>query len=443
MSPTILPTTSASPSTRWSSDAPASSRGDRPDRPASCSAWRSRPRCCCSWPPRSGSWARSADPAPPALVSTYHGGPARTGVMPGPAPEGWPQVAEDGTVGMKGAFGTWGPAVVNGLVITGDQSGNVTATDLASRTMAWTVKVGAPINSAPTVAGDLVLVGDDAGILHALRLTDRSEAWHWVAPSGAPIHGAPAVLGDVVVVASLAGDLAALDVATGARRWETEVGGGIGRAIAAADGLVYVGVGGSTPADDGSLQARDIATGALRWSQPLQPGDTATPAVADGRVFVAGGLDARPGAPHALYAFDAVTGEPAWSAPWTSDTGGSLYIDSVADGMVMVGSSDGRLLALDAATGTVRWHLDDVGPALSPNGGFVGGTLYAAVGEQRILAVDARTGAPIWAIAVKGEPSAPTIVDGHVLVVTTLGKLVWIDGGGPAQTLDPLPSSGD
>src|SRR6478735_7816624 len=61
----------------------------------------------------------SRDQAPPALVSTYHGGPARTGIQPGPAPEGWPQIAEGGAVSMQGPFGTWGPAVVDGLVLTG------------------------------------------------------------------------------------------------------------------------------------------------------------------------------------------------------------------------------------------------------------------------------------------------------------------------------------
>ena len=383
------------------------------------------------------------NPAPPAVVSTYHGGPARTGIQPGPAPEGWPQIPGGGTVSMQGPFGPWGPAVAMGLVLTGDQRGHVTANDLRSHAQIWQVSGEAAINSALTVAGDLVLVGDDSGVLRALRIADGSEEWRWTAPSGQPIHSSPAVLGDVAVVGSLGGELVALDAATGAIRWSLNpVGGQVSRGIAAADGIAYVGVGGATPTDRGTLQAWDIANGAKRWSASLQPGNTSTPAVADGRVFVTGGLDAQSDPRHALYAFDATTGQRAWPAPWSSETGQSLYIDAVADGLVLVGSSDGQLVALDAATGAIRWGPNPVGAAMSPNGGVVDGVLYATVGQQGVTAVDLATGDTIWTIKVKGEPSAPTIVDGHILVDTTLGKLVWIDGGGLARSLVPAPPNG-
>ena len=381
------------------------------------------------------------NPAPPAIVSTYHGGPARTGIMPGPAPQGWPQL-EEPVMSLSGPFGPWGPAVIDGLVLTGNQRGFVTATDLASHAQVWEVDLGAPINSGLSVAGDLAIVGDDAGIVHALHVRDGAPAWTWTAPSAEPIHTSAAVLGDVAIVGSLGGDLAALDVATGTVRWATTVEGEISRAIAAANGVAYVGVGGATPTDAGTLQAWDMASGTRRWSSPLQPGNTSTPTVAGGRVFLTGGLDSQVDAPHAVRAFDAATGAPAWPAPWTSDTGKNLYLDAVADGLVVVGSSDGELVALDAATGAVRWGPLAVGGTTSPNGGVVDHVLYAAVGGQRIMAVDLETGSPIWTIKVKGEPSAPTIVAGRILVDTTVGKLIWIAGGGPAPTPSPAASGG-
>ncbi len=378
----------------------------------------------------------------PAIVPTYHGGPERTGIMPGPAPEGWPQI-EEPQVSLNGPFGPWGPAVVDGLVLTGNQRGFVAANELASHGQAWEpVSVGASINSGLSVAGDLVLVGDDAGVLHALQIKDGMQVWSWHAPSGQPIHSSAAIIGDVAVVGSLGGDLVGLNVENGKQLWIKNVGGQISRAIAATDGVAYVGVGGATPDAPGTLQAWDIATGSLRWTSVLQPGNTSTPAVADGRVFVTGGLDVQTTEPHALYAFDATTGHPAWSAPWSSSTGQNLYIDAVADGLVVVGSSDGQLVALDAATGAVRWARADVGAFVSPNGGVVGSTLYATVGGQQVMAVDLPTGTPIWSFKVKGDPSAPSIVDGHILVDTSVGKLVWIGGDGPAQSLPPIASGG-
>ena len=35
----------------------------------------------------------------------------------------------------------------------------------------------------------------------------------------------------------------------------------------------------------------------------------------------------------------------------------------------------------------------------------------------------------IWTFPTKGDPSAPTIVDGWILIDTSMGKLDWIGGG--------------
>ena len=292
----------------------------------------------------------------PAIVSTYHGGPERTGIMPGPAPQGWPQV-EEPTVSLNGPFGPWGPVVVNGLVLTGNQRGFVAAYELASRDPAWAaVDLGAPINSGLSVAGDLVLVGDDAGVLHALQVKDGMQVWSWHAPSGQPIHSSAAVIGDVAVVGSLGGDLVALDVADGLPRWTAKVGGQISRAIAAADGVAYVGVGGVTPEAPGTLQAWDIGN----RETPVGLTDAARQHVnADGqrRPRVRGRRPGRavhrPACPLRVRCRRPATRRgrhPGVRAPART-----CYIDAVADGLVVVGSSDGQLVALDAATGTVRW----------------------------------------------------------------------------------------
>jgi outer membrane protein assembly factor BamB len=172
----------------------------------------------------------------------------------------------------------------------------------------------------------------------------------------------------------------------------------------------------------------------------MEPGNSSTPTVADGRVFATGGLDGTGAEPHRLYAFDAMTGVPAWPNAWASSTGANLFIVAVADGLVVVGSSDGQLVALDAATGKVVWIRSDAGNFASPNGAVVGGTLFATVGGQRVMALDLATDTPIWTIQVKGDPSAPSIVDGRILLDTSLGKVIWISGGGPAPSLTAAPS---
>jgi len=76
----------------------------------------------------------------PPSVTTYHGGPERTGVMPGPGPNGIPvQIWEfEGT----GSFAGWSPAVVDGTVYVGDQGGAVTALDEATGVLRWQARLG-------------------------------------------------------------------------------------------------------------------------------------------------------------------------------------------------------------------------------------------------------------------------------------------------------------
>ncbi len=114
----------------------------------------------------------------------------------------------------------------------------------------------------------------------------------------------------------------------------------------------------------------------------------------------------------------------------------------VTDRAVVLESEDGELVALDPATGTELWQMS-VGGALSPNGAVVGDELIASVGGQRLMAVDLATGEVLWTFGTKGDPSAPSVLDGRIVVGTTLGQVITIGGGDAApssmllQSLEP------
>jgi outer membrane protein assembly factor BamB len=131
---------------------------------------------------------------------------------------------------------------------------------------------------------------------------------------------------------------------------------------------------------------------------------------------------------------------------WDIPTG--LYVDGalqgspvVANGLVYILTSDyeqGRLLALDAATGTRRWsqpigysHGCGATPAVAQ------GRVYAPA-SGRMAAFDPRTGAVRWRVGESfcAMPSTPTVVDGKLFTAThggpnldardaTSGKLLW------------------
>lgn len=367
-------------------------------------------------------------PRPPSLVpataATYHGGPERSGVMPGPGPAGDPRMEWE--VAVKGAMGAWSPAVVDGTVYVGDEGGFVTAIDEVTHATRWQHEVGAPINSAISVADGLVIVGADDGVVHALDVATGNERWAYT--TGGPVHSGAAVVDGVAYFGSTDGHLYALDVATGQDRWPpVATPGSVSRAVAAAAGVAYVGSGGATAADAGTLGAYDTATGSLIWSAPLEPGNTTTPTVVDGRVYVAGGLDSTGAVKHQLYAFDTATHRSAWAAPFSAPTGATLLLGAVAHGLVFVESYDGTLYVVDARTGALAWTAP-IHATQSPNGGLVGNVFYATGDDRKVHAIDIESHDELWSFGVNGTPTAPAIVNGRVIVGTSLGKVVSISG---------------
>jgi outer membrane protein assembly factor BamB len=374
-------------------------------------------------------------PTQPSSVLTYHGGPERTGIMPGPGPQGAPTVAWRQEA--LGPFGPWSPAVVGGTVYVGDQAGFVTALDETTGTPRWQLDVGSAINCGITYADGLLIVGDDGGVLHALDAATGQEDWQYAA-TGA-IHGSAAVVDGVAYFGTTDGQLYALDTRTRVLRSPpVHSPGSFSRAIAAADGIIYGGSSGATPADAGALRAYDAATAQLVWERPLDSGNTSTPTVAGGLVFIASGLDSSTGS-HRVFAFDARTGAEAWASPFVAPSAKVLLLGAVADGHVYVAGTDGTLYVLDAATGALE-GTTQIQSAVSPNAGIVGQTLYVTSDDRHVHAIDVASPAlpELWSVAVGGTPGAPTVIGGAILVTTDSGTIVKLtdpDATGTASTL--------
>jgi outer membrane protein assembly factor BamB len=371
-------------------------------------------------------------------VLTYHGGPERTGIMPGPGPRTEPALGWE--TQAQGPFGQWSPAVAGGTAIVGDERGFVVALDETTGAERWQKDVGSPIHCGITVTEGLAIVGDDAGILHALDVATGVESWRFEAVGS--VYGSAAVVDGVAYFGTTDGRLYALDVATRQVRWLAALmPGSISRAVAVADGIVYAGWGGKSPGDQGRLGAYDAATGRLVWSRDLDPGSTSTPTVADGIVFVASGLDASAGA-RRVFAFDARTGTRAWSTPFIAPSGrGTLLQSAVAGGRVYVTDTDGTLYVVDARTGVLVGEAP-IASRLPPNAGIVGHTLYVTSDDQQVHAFDVSGPSPaeLWHVPVTGTPGAPTVIDGAIFVGTNKGVVVKLsdaDPSAPASTPPP------
>ena len=398
--------------------------------------------------------SRPMPPPAPLGISTYHGGPERNGVMPGPAPIGRPGV--EWIQSVQGPINAGSPVVLDGVVYVGDEGGYVTALDEASGRILWSHTVGAAINDGGSVSDGVLVVGDDAGVVHAIDIAaagaeaarlggpdtrapgpvlgSEVELWHYKTEQA--VHSAAVIADGIVYVASLSGTLDALDLRTGRALWPAPVrtSGSVSRTIAYASGVIYEGSGGPDAATVSELASYDAATGSLRWSKPLSHGNTSTVSLSDGRVFVSSGLDGGAADDHRLFAFDATTGAADWTQPFAAPSKTTLLICAVADGLVFACGDDKTLYAVDAKTGQSDWT-DPIASTLSPNGGYVGRIVYITSDDDKIHAIDATNGKDVWAaVAAPGLPSAPSIIDGRIIVGTSLGKVVSLAMPTAAET---------
>src|SRR5438105_15698207 len=83
--------------------------------------------------------------------------------------------------------------------------------------LAWTARLGGPVDGTPAVGGGLVVAGSEAGTLAAFRLSDGTRAWQ-LGGLGT-VTGSPALGGGLVVIGSLDGQVRAFALSDGAARW--------------------------------------------------------------------------------------------------------------------------------------------------------------------------------------------------------------------------------
>ena len=131
----------------------------------------------------------------------------------------------------------------------------------------------------------------------------------------------------------------------------------------------------------------------------------------------------------------ALTGVSAGSVPaapkllWSYSVGGPIASSAaIAGGVVYVGGGDGDLVALDLASGKLRWKyatgnlIGESSPAVSGDAvyiGDLGGVVHA---------VSVRDGKPLWTFKTGGEIKAsPVVADGVVLIGSYDTHLYAID----------------
>ncbi len=201
------------------------------------------------------------------------------------------------------------------------------------------------------------------------------------------------------------------------------------------------------------IDAGNVKTLGLAWSYDLESrrGVEATPLVVDGIMYVTASWSI-------VHAIDVRTGKRLWvyDPKVDRETGYKGCCDVVNRGValwkgkVFVGAYDGRLIALDAASGRVVWEKDTIidrtrsytitGAPRVFKGKVVIGNGGAEMGVRGyITAYDAETGAQKWRwFVVPGDPSKPFEDESMAKAAKTWdpsGKY-WETGGGGGTAWD-------
>jgi outer membrane protein assembly factor BamB len=340
--------------------------------------------------------ARPASAQVPGDAIMFRGNPAHTGVAAGQLFSGqggvrW-RVQTDGAVHST-------PAVTATRVFAGSADHHLYAIDRASGRVIWRFDAGSEVYASPAVASGLVIAATLGGRIFAVD--ERTGGIRWTRQTGAalPLNGtraagwdlfvsSPTVVGPTILIGGRDGYVYALDRRSGRERWRAKTNGRVRATPAVADGAVIVG------SWDGRVYSLDLATGAERWVHKTE-GDT---------------LD---------------------SNQWGFDRRAIQSSAAIADGMVFVGSRDGALYGLDAATGQRRWRLSHRGSWVLGSPAVRDGRVYVGSSDGHFVqAVDARSGTEIWRRpTTRNALSSPQLAGDALLVGTTAGELLALDAG--------------
>jgi outer membrane protein assembly factor BamB len=336
----------------------------------------------------------------------------------------------------------------SGVLFVGNENGVVHAIDRKGG-VKWKFETGKAIRAQPAVLGDAVYVHSDSGHVYKLRLRDGAEIWRARVDAGSEPriptneektrwdrYGSSFVADKKhVYVASRDKHLYALDRKTGREVWRVAAGDIMTATPALYRDLVVF------AAYDGKVQAVSAGDGAPRWSHDAKLAVAGDLTVAGDRVL----LGSRS---YDLVALDAATGREQWKYYyWFS------WIESppaVRDGVVYTGSSDAtNVYAINLADGRLRWKTAVPGYSWQRTAvddellvaGTVGAGTFPGPRAGSLVALDRASGAIRWihldvptgdaAKKAWGFGASPVIADGVVYAADLSGKLHAFELAGP------------
>jgi outer membrane protein assembly factor BamB len=346
--------------------------------------------------------------------------------------------------------------------------------------VAWTYRTAKPLLASPAVVDPHVYLATGDG--RTLALDRQTGQPVWELHSGWLSSSTPAVAGESVIFAVRPGRVVSLNRQTGTPHWDTHLKSPVLASPVVVNGTIYLG------AADKTLYALDAATGRQRWAFATQDwivsavayaGDRVIVASQDSRLHVVGadtgrqrlvyetGIGRHIGAAPAVQGdrvYFCSVGGRVWAIDWRATTyplerallfwqshlylwgmrstspvqkgsvwsrrvGGDVrHTPAVAHHTVYVTTAQGKVVALDAATGAERWQAD-VGVNITAAPTVAGTVVLIGTESGVVFGLDAHTGERQWEFKTEGRITGSPIVAGNTMyVVSHDGALYAVTG---------------
>ena len=281
---------------------------------------------------------------------------------------------------------------------------DVWALNKSNGSVAWHSSTGLAgeitLGRGTVTSGPVVVVAD--GYLFAFNRQTGQRAWLFVGDSGdAPAQAIPTANDSMVFSGSKRGIAYGIDARTGLLKWRAP--SPVSYPAFAFDPVVdgedvFYGYGEADLGLRGGLAVFDATTGALRWFY-----DFTQHVPAQHTASCLGGVAVDASTVYAttqngdIIALDRRAGALKWIIPSSNHLIGiSLRYTALAQGVLVVGWSDGHIQGLDPATGQERWRIQPTLGSIFPAMVTDGTTAYATIAGGFQLAIDPLNGHIVW-----------------------------------------------
>ncbi len=294
------------------------------------------------------------------------------------------------------------------------RSGVAPSTVAAGRLrLLWERPLGA-VRATPALGHDALYVATTSGELHFIDPTS-GRLMHTLALASS-IESSPALDGERLFIGTDDGDLAVVDFETGTLRSRVKLGSMVRSAPVATTDLVLVGV---VDGKAGGLAA--LTSDPVKPTWRAKTGPIFSSAALLGEVAFIGSDDGK------LRALDAASGRILWQAELAGKVRATAALSAA---QLVIGDFSGAVHALQPDQGTILWTTQ-LGQPVYSSAALASDRWIVGCHDGHLRALAAKDGAPLFDVELGGPVIAsPVVWDDRILITTTEGDLCLLDRAG-------------